>query len=430
MQQIWDSSADLGEHDSDPSAGELFWPDTSYFGAQVDVDAYRAAVVAGNDEPIPQALAIDVRPPPAVEAHARAGAGGVVERFLARLYRDSALRGALYDPDRPVRRLTLGDGLAGRLSDGQLEWLIEALGRHFTLTRDVAREHCAIVDVGAADAQRIGRLADIGFNRLTLELDLASVHTLEDPTRRAMDAARRWGFAGIELRLSPGLADGDGSWLTAVDTAMDWALGLAPERLALRWSADDTVPVAQRRAEAWRRVLARVAEAEYRCVGPGHFARADDRLASAHGRGSVELTCEGTVPGPPCDWIGLGVGAISRAGRLFAQNTRQPRLYHDMLAQGQLPIERGLAMDEAEQSREAAIEHLLVHGSVDLADLGITGDEPMALPAELRAAVSSTADGAMVIDGRHLRLTRRGQPRSAEIAQLVRGVVHRAALRD
>ena len=62
--------------------------------------------------------------------------------------------------------------------------------------------------------------------------------------------------------------------------------------------------------------------------------------------------------------MALGVSSIGRVGATFSQNVKTLDAYYDLLNQGRLPIERGLALSRDDLVRRSVIMALMCQGSV------------------------------------------------------------------
>ncbi|MGV6850820.1 MAG: oxygen-independent coproporphyrinogen III oxidase, partial [bacterium] len=107
---------------------------------QLSTEEYRLAAVHSNDDPVPAPLSIYIHVPFCAKLCFYCACNKVVTKnksradiYLARLYREIALQGALFDRDREVEQLHFGGGTPTFLDDQQFESVFEELDRHFTL---------------------------------------------------------------------------------------------------------------------------------------------------------------------------------------------------------------------------------------------------------------------------------------------------------
>ena len=79
-----------------------------------------------------------------------------------------AMQGQLFDQDREVIQLHLGGGTPTFFDDEQLGAMMDQLRAAFNLIERDDREYSIEIDPRTVDPDRLGRLAEMGFNRLSL----------------------------------------------------------------------------------------------------------------------------------------------------------------------------------------------------------------------------------------------------------------------
>jgi len=102
-----------------------------------------------------------------------------------------------------------------------------------------------------------------------------------------------------------------------------------------------------------------------------HFALPNDSLAVAKRQGRLHRNFQGYSTQPDCDLIGLGVSAIGRVGATYSQNAKTLEDYYDAIRQGQLPIQRGLALNRDDLVRRAMIMALMCQGRVEFESIEV-----------------------------------------------------------
>ncbi|MEQ9561203.1 MAG: coproporphyrinogen III oxidase, partial [Woeseiaceae bacterium] len=68
-----------------------------------------------------------------------------------------------------------------------------------------------------------------------------------------------------------------------------------------------------------------------------------------------------------CDLVGLGVSAIGSIGNAYSQNSTSTIEYEAILGRNQLPVKRGIAVDEDDQLRARVIQQLMCYDELDFA---------------------------------------------------------------
>ena len=153
---------------------------------------------------------------------------------------------------------------------------------------------------------------------------------------------------------------------------------LRPDRIALyayahlpqrfkpqrRILADD-LPSASQRVAMLGGAIAGFLARGYSYIGMDHFALPDDALAVAKRQGRLHRNFQGYSTQPDCDLIGLGVSSIGKVGASYYQNAKTLPEYYDALRQGQLPVQRGIALTRDDVLRRAVIMALMCQGRVE-----------------------------------------------------------------
>jgi oxygen-independent coproporphyrinogen-3 oxidase len=345
-----------------------------------------------------------------------------------------------------VSQLHFGGGSPTFLSDGELAELMRTLHAAFRIPAQA--EQSIEVDPRTVTAERLAHLRDLGFNRLSFgvqDFDPAvqqAVHRVQpfEQVRALMEAARKQGFTSINADLIYGLPkQTPESFARTVQQIGE----LRPDRIALyayahlpqrfkpqrRIDAAALPPPAQRVAMLGGAIAGFIGRG-YQYIGMDHFALPNDSLAVAKRQGRLHRNFQGYSTQPDCDLVGLGVSAIGRVGASYYQNAKTLPEYYDALRQGQLPVQRGIALNRDDLVRRAVIMALMCQGrvefeSIELAHLISMRDyfaaelkqlQPMADAGLVEiepAAIQVTAAGwylvravAMVFD-RYLREDRR-----------------------
>lgn len=278
--------------------------------------------------------------------------------------------------DRPrVEQLRLN---AGRASAEQLRDLLDHLKSRFQLASPHSGDFVVEVELAGADWPLVGLLRELGFNGLSV--NVPDLHAEQGGTveyfrssariRTLIEAARALQYRTVNVDLGYGR-----SWQTVSSFArkLDSIVELQPDRVTLfdyRQLATGTGLASAAASRAMHRYgIERLAAAGYRFIGLGRFVLPHDELAMAQEIGGLHHDVGGYTHLEHCDYLGLGVGAISRVGDLYVQNLAQTALYQQALAQDQLPTWRGLPPARVDRALRTIVERLLCNGRVDFAEL-------------------------------------------------------------
>ena len=194
-----------------------------------------------------------------------------------------------------------------------------------------------------------------------------------------MQSARELGFQSINADLIYGLPRQTPDSFARTVAQIG---ALRPDRIALyayahlpqrfkpqRRIVADELPTAAQRVAMLGDAIAGFIARRYSYIGMDHFALPDDALATATAKrqGRLHRNFQGYSTQPDCDLIGLGVSAIGRIGATYQQNAKTLPEYYEALRQGQLPVVRGIALNDDDLVRRAVIMALMCQGRVDFA---------------------------------------------------------------
>ena len=350
--------------------------------------------------------------------------------YLDRVYRELALQAGLFDTDRPVEQLHWGGGTPTFISHDQMRELMAVTGRHFNLLDDDRGEYSIEIDPREADAETVGLLREIGFNRMSLgvqdfdERVQRAVNRLqsEAETLAVMQAARDQGFRSISLDLIYGLPfQSVESFARTLDRVIE---GASPDRLSVfnyahlperfkpqrRINAEE-LPPPEEKLEILRMAGEKLAAAGYVYIGMDHFAKPDDELAVAQREGSLYRNFQGYSTHADADLIGLGITSIGKVGPTYAQNVRTMEEYYARVDAGRLPVFRGVELTRDDRIRRDVIIRLACDFELELADVEARWEMDFDdyFATELRSLATMQADGLLTLDEGRIEVLPRGR---------------------
>ncbi len=307
------------------------------------------------------------------------------EPYLASLIKEIALQGDLFDASRVVNQLHWGGGTPTFLSFEQMQALMAATRQHFSLKDDDSGEYSIEVDPRETNNHTIKQLRELGFNRISLgvqDFDPAvqkAVNRLQSETQTfaVLKAARAEGFRSTNIDLIYGLP------LQTVESfahTLDKILAVAPDRFSVfnyahmpnrfktqRQINDADLPSAEVKLAILQMVGAKLTAAGYVYIGMDHFAKPDDELAIAQREGHLYRNFQGYSTHSDCDLVGLGITSIGRVGDAYIQNVKELDEYHRRINLNQLPVYKGVELDEDDSIRRDVITHLICHFELSFA---------------------------------------------------------------
>ncbi len=350
--------------------------------------------------------------------------------YLDHLEREAELQAALYDRGRVVDQLHWGGGTPTFLTPAQMERLMGILAARFRLRDDDRGEYSVEVDPRRIGPEVIRHLRALGFNRLSVGVQdfdprvQRAVNRIQSEAETAaiVEAARGAGFHSVSVDLIYGLPFQS---VESFARTLDRVIGvLAPDRLSVfnyahlpqrfapqrRIRAED-LPTPAEKLRILELAIERLTAAGYVHIGMDHFARPDDALAVAQREGTLHRNFQGYSTHAGCDLVGLGVSAISSLERCYAQNAHTLEAYRAALAEGRLPVERGVELDADDLLRRHVIMELICHFRLDFAAVEARfGIDFRDYFADALAQVEAmAADGLLELDGRGIRVLPRGR---------------------
>ena len=137
---------------------------------------------------------------------------------------------------------------------------------------------------------------------------------------------------------------------------------------------DADIPSPQTKLEILHHTIDKLGDSDYEYIGMDHFALPDDDLVAAKKNGTLQRNFQGYSTHGGCDLIGLGVSAISRIGNAYSQNSTSTSEYESLLADGYLPVMRGIEIDQDDQLRADVIQQLMCHDGLSISDFETSHD--------------------------------------------------------
>ncbi len=301
--------------------------------------------------------------------------------YLDSLRQEVSLLAPYLGEANKVSQLHLGGGTPTYLRDPELKALMKMLGETFRWQD--SGEYSVEVDPRTVDAQRLETLKELGFNRLSLGVQdfdamvQQAVHREQsfEQVQTLMQHSKTLGFNSVNLDLIYGLPK---QTVSSWEVTMRSIVQLRPERIALyayahlparfkpqRHIHADDIPTAHMKTAMLTMALEQLQAAGYVYIGMDHFALPADALAIAKRQGRLHRNFQGYTTQPDCDLIGLGVSSIGNIGPTYQQNTKSLADYQDILAQGRLPVERGIALTRDDLLRRNIIMAIMCQGHVN-----------------------------------------------------------------
>jgi oxygen-independent coproporphyrinogen III oxidase len=329
------------------------------------------------------------------------GRRGEDAAYVDALLRELALQRTMLSDE--LETVFLGGGTPTFTSLADLVRFLGELPRAEEVTVEANPE---TVTPGVARALRSAGVTRVSLGAQTFRRRLLEV--LErvaqpDDIRRAMHDLRDAGFDNVSLDLIYGIP---GQSTADLEADLGDALALEPEHLSCyeleakpgtrfthAWGAE-LARQADAMEDYFERVVARLTGSGYRWYETANFCRADMDGRDLRARHNLAYWLG-------CDYLGLGIGAVSTIEKRRWRNTPRLARYLEALAVGRLPDREIEPLGPDVQARERVM-------------LGLRLDEPLPV-GSLRSALDSAGVvrveqlGLAVDDGETLALTERGR---------------------
>ena len=410
------------------------YPTALQFSDSVSADDYKRHAVASNDSDVPLSLYVHI--PFCHSLCYYCGCNKIVthnqarvDRYLEMLYREIDMQAVLFDRSRKIEQLHFGGGTPTYLDREQLADLMHHLRNAFNFDDSENREFSIEVDPRTVDAERIRHLAELGFNRLSLGIQDFDPDVQEavnraqtpDEVRSLVSSAVDSGFGSISFDLIYGLPH---QTVESFSTTLDLVIAMKPDRLAVynyahlpqrfkgqRMINADDIPLPETKLELLHHTIDKLCGAGYVYIGMDHFALPEDELVQARGNGTLQRNFQGYSTHRQCDLVSLGVSGISHIGNLFAQNAITTMEYEALIESGDLPIRKGIEVDDDDLLRADVIQALMCYDSLSFDDFGAEHgiDFRKYFATEIKRLAPLAKDDLLEVDESGVVITQKGR---------------------
>ena len=297
--------------------------------------------------------------------------------YLGFLKQEIAMQALLFHGMNQVDQLHLGGGTPTYLSDEEMDDLMAHVRGQFEFAPDQLGEYGIEIDPRTVSPERVRRLRQQGFNRISLgvqDFDPAVQRAVnriqpEADTLAVMQAARDAGFRSVSIDLIYGLPL---QTMDSMRATLDKVIAAGPDRIALynyahmphlfkpqRRIHQADLPPAQAKLDLLALCINTLCAAGYVYIGMDHFARPEDDLAVAQRQGRLHRNFQGYSTHAGADMIACGVSAISAVGASYSQNDKTLEGYYAALENGRLPVVRGIRLSTDDLLRRIVIQALM-----------------------------------------------------------------------
>jgi len=350
-----------------------------------------------------------------------------IDTYLDFIEKEIRLLRQHFHGHRKVSQLHWGGGTPNSLSPEQIRRLGKCIHDNFIL--DAQAEVSVELDPRGLTFEHMQAFHDVGFNRCSMGIQdfdskvQKAVNRVQsqDITRDAMDWARRLNFTSINIDLIYGLPfqHPDSYQKTLVKV-----IEMAPDRLAVfnyahvpamikkqRMITVEDLPGPQLKLQLLKLAIEKLTGAGYAYIGMDHFARPEDELFIALKEKTLYRNFQGYSTHAGLDLYSFGMSSISMLPRLYVQNYKNLKHYFDALKQDNLPIARGVLLNDEDVLRRNVIMNLMCHFELDKEEIAgkykINFDEHFSEP--LKNLEPFVADGLIEMKNGMIIINERGR---------------------
>ncbi|MCK4833624.1 MAG: oxygen-independent coproporphyrinogen III oxidase [Gammaproteobacteria bacterium] len=370
------------------------YPTAVQFTTDYGADDYLNWTKHSNEDPIPAPLSLYLHIPFCDTICYYCGCSKVITKdkskatpYIKLLKQEIKLQGALFAKDREVTQIHWGGGTPTFLDDKEIYEIIECIRENFNVPASGQVEFGIEVDPRTVDEQRIKNLANMGFNRISfgvqdfdhdVQTAVNRIQSTEEIKNHITDA-RANKFESINIDLMYGLPK---QTLTSFTKTLETTIELGPDRLAIynyahlpemfkpqRRINEEELPSAEEKLNILQLCIDTLQSAGYVYIGMDHFAKESDDLVRAQQQGSLHRNFQGYSTNADCDMIAMGITAISHVGDNYSQNVRTIEEYQSRLDKGEIPIFRGIELEDDDVLRQDVINQLMCNSSLDISRL-------------------------------------------------------------
>jgi oxygen-independent coproporphyrinogen-3 oxidase len=305
--------------------------------------------------------------------------------YLDALEREIALFPADGLRERRVVQLHFGGGTPNFLSPAQIARLGAMMRKHFLFADDA---ECSVeLDPRPLTRDHVRAFRDIGMRRASFGIQdvkpevQKAVHRVqpEQCNERAFAWLRAEGFESVNVDLIYGLP---GQTPETYAETLRRVLAYDPDRFAVfsyahvPWMVPSQkileraqLPDPGDKLAMLKLVIETLTAAGYSFIGMDHFAKAGDELVRALETRTLQRNFQGYSTRGGVEIRGFGVSSISQTARTYRQNHKTLEKYYASLAEGRLPVERGLELTDDDVLRRHVIMRLMCDFSLEIAPI-------------------------------------------------------------
>ena len=351
---------------------------------------------------------------------------GPVSSYLDSMIGEIDLVADALKTKRPVKHIHWGGGSPTILTPADILRLADHISERFDILDDA--EIAVEIDPRGFGEESVRALADAGVNRVSIGVQDVNIEVQEainriqpfDETKQVVENLRAEGITHINLDIMYGLPF---QTENHIRETIAKAVSLDPNRLALfgyahvpwmkshqKMIKDETLPNADQRLAHMTLASDLLVEAGYVAIGLDHFAKPNDPLAIAQAEGTIHRNFQGYTTDDAESLIGFGASAIGVTDNGYIQNISAIKDYKRHIAEGKLPVAKGVAVDVDDKMRGDLIKSLMCQKSTNVDEILTKYGMPLdKLNEEFLGLEDLIADKVITLDNHTITLSDEGQ---------------------
>jgi oxygen-independent coproporphyrinogen-3 oxidase len=236
-----------------------------------------------------------------------------------------------------------------------------------------------------------------------------------------IQAARAAGFRSVSIDLIYGLPKQN---MQTMAETLTKVIDASPDRISIynyahmpqlfksqKLIRDTDLPSPETKLDMLALCIERLCGAGYVYIGMDHFAKPDDDLAVAQREKRMQRNFQGYSTHAESDLVSCGVSGISAVGGTYSQNEKKLEDYYRRIDADELPVARGLKLQDDDFLRRRVIQLLACDFELPFANVerafGI--DFARYFAGELEQVRTLEADGLLTLDEMGIRVTPKGR---------------------
>ncbi|MDB2414473.1 oxygen-independent coproporphyrinogen III oxidase [Rickettsiales bacterium] len=270
---------------------------------------------------------------------------------------------------------------------------------------------------------KVAAYAQAGVNRISMgvqdlnedvQIAINRVQPFE-MVKQTVDYLRQYGINAINMDLIYGLPLQS---LEYIKKSVELVASLNPNRIALfgyahvpwmkshmRLIKDEDLPNACSRLDLYNLAVEEICKRGYTQVGIDHFVKDDDNMAIALKNKKLHRNFQGYTTHKTSVLIGMGASSIGAFPEGYVQNNTNIKLYKEAIAEGKLPIIKGIEINDDDRLRRDIINSIMCDMEVDIEKIcarhGVSSDIFISNIAEIQTLAK---DGLVFIDGMKIKM--------------------------